>query len=561
MFQDRWYQTEAVESIGPFYTGEVEGNPLIGLPTGTGKSLVSARINQRIAEYFPWHRGINLTHVKELVDQNSKKLLQVWPTAPMGILSAGLGKRDTEHPIIFAGIGTAVNRVHELGHRDYCLIDEAHLVGDKETAMYSRFIAGLRETNPKLRVMGMSATLYRMKMGTLLDGGIFTHTAYDLTDVAGFNKLLGEGYIAPLIPQPTNTILDTDGVGKTAGEFSKGALEKAVDKNEITSACVDEMIERAWDRKCWMVFASGVKHAEHIAAELNARGITAAAVHSKKKGNDQILTDFKAGKIRCIVNYGKLTTGFDHPPIDFIGMMRPTMSPALWVQMLGRGTRPYDGRYANQYIPGFEYIKINCLVLDFARNADRLGPINDPVLPRKPGEKGGDAPIKICEAKNLKVNEGLDPKTNILENGCSTYNHASAKFCCLCEREFIVGGAKLFATAGTAVLIAGDPEPPLVEYWDVSHTLYSIVNKNGVPPMMRVKYVSGVRSVDEIICLEHTTRAKHFAHEWWKQRFGSVPTCTAEGLSIAHRGLLPMPKKVRVHVNCKPYAKVLSHEY
>src|SRR5690606_36427951 len=130
---------------------------------------------------------------------------------------------------------------------------------------------------------------------------------------------------------------------------------------------------------------SGIEHAEHIAEFLTRFGIDCAAVHSKQSAeyNDKAILAFKEGSLRAIVNYGKLTTGFNHPGIDAIAMFRPTMSVPLWVQMLGRGTRPADG-------------KKDCLVLDYARNTPRLGPINDPVIPRRKGEGGGDPPVKVC---------------------------------------------------------------------------------------------------------------------------------------------------------------------
>lgn len=546
MFVDRWYQTESVDAIGPYYTAEDKGerHPLIGLPTGTGKSLVIARSVQRIFDYFPWHRGLVLTHVKELVEQNAKKLSQVWPTAPMGICSAGLKRYDIAQPIIYGGVGTVVGRVDEMGHRDFLFIDEAQLVGPNEESEYGKVIKSLRSVNPKLTVIGLSATLYRMRMGALTEGGLFTDIAYDLTDMDGFNRLLSEGYLAPLVPQPTNTKLDTSGVAKARGDFVQGALERAVDKDDTNKRLAVEMAEMAWDRNCWIVFASGISHAEHLAQELNAIGISAAAVHSKKKDSDKIIEAFRRGKIRCLVNFNKLTTGFDHPPIDFIGMCRPTTSVILWVQMLGRGTRPYDGRYANQYIRGFEYIKIDCLVADFGRNVERLGPINDPVLPRAPGQKTGDVPIKIC------------PK-------CNTYNHASARQCCnpRCNHEFPFGGAQLMQTASHNQLIRA-AEMPQVEYLDVKHVIYSRIDKNGVPPMMKVSYVCGIKSFNEIVCLEHATAAKHFARDWWRQRYnGEPPETTDQGLMMAHAGILPTPKRIKVWVNKKPYPEVMGHEF
>jgi DNA repair protein RadD len=545
MLQDRWYQNEAVDSVGPYFTGAKVGNPLIGLPTGTGKAIVNARINYNALSYFPHMRGLNLTHVKELVDQNTKKMLKLWPQAPVGILSAGLKSKDCHNPIIFAGVQTAVNYIGALGRRDYAIVDEAHLVSDNDEAMYNEIFAWMRKQNPNFFVVGLSATLYRARMGCLTEGSLFTDIAYDLTDIGGFNRLLEEGFLCPLVPRPTHTHFSTEGLTTAQGDFTSSSQEAKFDKAEITSACIDEILEMAHDRHCWMIFASGTKHSDHIAEELNARGIPSASVHSKHKGshNDNAINDFKLGKIRCLVNYGKLTTGFDHEPIDFIAVMRVTKSTNLWVQMLGRGTRPYDGRLARQYIQGFEYIKFNCLVADFGRNSERLGPINDPVLPRKPGEKGGDAPIKIC------------PK-------CNTYNHASARYCSFCQHEFPMGGSQLMTKAsGIELIKTGGADLMDIQTLDVKHVFYSLAQYGNSPPMMKVQYICGVKKVDDMVCLEHGTGAAHFAREWWKLRYGQVPTSTAEGLAIAKAGMLPTPRRIRVWMNKKPYPQVMGYEY
>lgn len=546
---DRWYQTEAVESIGPYYAGDKRGrHPLIGLPTGTGKGLVNTRLVQMIHRHYPWHRGMCLTHSKKLIEQNANKLAQEWSNAPIGICSAGLNSRDYAQPIIFGGIQTIVGKHELFGHRDYIIIDEAHLVSDSESTSYVKFLTELRKVNPDLTVIGLTATLYRMKMGMLTEGRLFTDVAYNLTTLEGFNRLLSEGFIAPLIPQPTDTTFNMSGVGKSGGDYAQNAAQDAVDTNEIVEACCAEMVEKAWDRHCCMVFAQGVEHAEHIAQVLTSMNQSAVAVHSKKKESDDLIEDFKKAKFKWLINFGMLTTGFDHPPIDFIGMMRATLSPGLWVQMLGRGTRPYDGRLMDQYIRGFEYIKYNCLVLDFAGNALKLGPINDPVLPRKPGKGGGDAPIKLCE----RIVGGRK---------CKTYNHASARFCCLCGGEFDIGGAELMRQAGTTEIMRGAAEPPDVQVLDCSFVLYSLIEKNGSPPMMRASYRCGTKNYDEIICLEHKTFAQKRAVEWWNKKYGTVPNSTEHGLRIAKSGVLPTPKRLRVWVNKKPYPEVMNYEY
>ncbi|WP_423237389.1 DEAD/DEAH box helicase, partial [Enterobacter cloacae] len=120
-----------------------------------------------------------------------------------------------------------------------------------------------------------------------------------------------------------------------------------------------------------------------------------------KKERDTIINDFKSGRITAVVNNNVLTTGFDHPGLDLIVVLRPSESSRLWVQILGRGTRP-------DYADGFDLSttagrlqaiaashKQNCLVLDYSGNTRRLGPINDPVMPKRPGQKGkSTAPVK-----------------------------------------------------------------------------------------------------------------------------------------------------------------------
>ena len=269
---------------------------------------------------------------------------------------------------------------------------------------------------------------------------------------------------------------------------------------------------------------------------LQSFGINAAACHSKLTSaqNDAAILGFKEGTIRCLVNNGKLTTGFDHPPIDLIGMLRHTMSPGLWVQMLGRGTRPSP-----------ETQKENCLVLDFAKNTPRLGPINDPVKPRKAGKGTGEAPIKICDA-------------------CGTYNHAGARFCCNCNEPFAFT-SKLFTTAGTDVLIKSDL--PQIEFYEVNKILYTLHEKKDkqsgqllAPPSIKVSYFAGLRMFNEWVCLEHPGLPGKKARDWWrKQHKEEPPATTWQALQLLKaKGL--QSAKIKVWVN-KKYPEILNVEW
>jgi DNA repair protein RadD len=471
-----------------------------------------------------------LTHVKELIEQNAKTLINIWPLAPVGIYSAGLKQRDNGLPIVYGGIASVYKNEHLFGHRDLLLIDEAHLLGQSDSSMYQKTIAKLKEVNPLLKVIGFTATPYRLGQGMLTDSGLFTDICYDITGPAAFNRLIAEGFLVPLFPKPTHSTVDVSEVGLASnGDYQKGALETAAEK--ITYAALQEMCYYGAERRCWLVFAAGVKNAENAAEMLQSLGVSAAAVHSKLSDEERNarISAFKRGELRAIVNNNVLTTGFDHPPIDLIGMLRPTLSPGLWVQMLGRGTRPSPNTG-----------KRDCLVLDFARNTARLGPINDPVKPRKKGDgEPGDAPVKICP-------------------NCGIYNHASARNCIACGYEFPVQ-TKIYGTASTQELIRD--ELPQVEWMKVDWVLYSLHQKVGKPDSIKVSYHCGLRRFNEWVALEHGGLASKKARDWWRKAHwtgADPPATTAEALQ--RRDELKQPARVRVWLN-KQHPEILSHEY
>lgn len=557
------YQYEAVDCIFDYF-GTHYGNPLVCMPTGTGKSVVIATFLERVYRFYAQTKVLVLTHVKELIQQNYMKLLKLWPGAPAGINSAGLGKRDIHHRIIFAGIASVAKYAVSFGHVDLVLIDEAHLVSDEEASMYQTFLDGLRAMNPLLKVVGFTATPYRTGVGMLTEGGIFTDICFDITGMESFNRLIHEGYLCPLITKRTQTVLNVDGVHMRGGEFIAKELQQAVDRDEVTEAACREAIELAADRNHWLVFCAGVEHAQNTAAILNSLGVSAIAIHSKMKPKerDEAIRDWKAGKYRAAVNNNILTTGIDFPEIDCILMLRPTASVILWIQMLGRGTRCV-------YFPGFNLTifeermraiemggKHNTLVLDYAGNIRRLGPINDPVIPRKKGDKGGDAPVRICE-------------------DCGMYNHASYRYCGgkkpepdpitgvlvpvegYCGAEFEVRN-KLQATASEESVIKG--EMPVTEVFKVDHITYAEHLKQGAKPSMRVTYYCGLRRFSEFVLLEHENQyASRKARSWWRERSDLAPPLkTAQALERANE--LKTPTHLRVWIN-KQYPQIMQSCY
>jgi DNA repair protein RadD len=530
MIHLRYYQQEALDAIYNYFLTGQRGNPLVGLPTGTGKSVLPAAFISGIMKQWSNQRFLMVTHVKELIQQNANVMLKVWPEAPLGIYSAGLKLKQTAQPIIFGGIQSMIKNPTLFGHRDIAFVDEAHLISDDESSQYQTFFALLKLINPNLKIIGMSATLYRMGMGMITENRLFTDVVYDKTNLDGFNQLVSEGFISPLVPLRTKIELDVSDVSVQKGEFVATQLQGAVDKAEITFKALQELVHAGTNRRSWLIFASGIEHAEHIAEQLGAFGVDCAPVHSKRPSdyNDAAIRAFKRNELRAIVNYGKLTTGFDHPEIDLIGMIRPTLSVPLWVQMLGRGTRPAEG-------------KNNCLVLDFARNTPRLGPINDPQIPKMKKGEQGEMPIKICES-------------------CGTYNHTKVRFCVNCGDEFSFA-VKIVSKAGTDELIkAAVTEPtPIIETLSVMTALYSKhEGRNGKPPTIRATYCTPT-PYTEYVCLEHSGMAGKVARDWWRKRHKTEPPATVDE-ALKFIAELRCPRFIRVHTN-KKYPEILGAEF
>lgn len=516
---------------------------------------------------WPHVRILMVTHDRKLVRDNFAELMGQWPTAPAGINSAGLRKRQIKQ-ITFAGIGSVVNHADRLGFVNLVIVDEAHRVSPKKNTSYIKLLTALRRRNPNLRVVGLTATMFRLGQGMLTEGEnrLFTDIITDWTSMERFNQLLAEGYLCRLVPKQTKVELDVSAVPVQGGEFVLAKLQQAVDREEITRAALEEAVEAASDRRHWLVFCSGIEHAEHTTDILNQLGITAVCSHSKLSDAEQLEAErrFKSGEVQALVNNGQFTTGFNYPDIDCIVILRPTKSPSLWVQILGRGTRPVwpDKRGSNWHLwPGCYPDKFdldrqdhrlaciehgpkrNCLVLDFAANTRSLGPINDPRIPKPKGKGGGEAPVRICEE-------------------CGTYNHASVRVCEFCGFAFPLK-VKFGAVAAGEALIVG--EAPKVEIFPVTFLSYrKHLPRDNRPPSLAVAYTCGLRQFSEWVCLEHSGFAGKRGRDWWRERDveltedNGVPETIDDALSRCDD--LLAPTHLRVWVN-KRYPEILAYDF
>jgi DNA repair protein RadD len=397
----RDYQTRTIDQLYDWFRTN-KGNPCIVLPTGSGKSHIVAALCKDAVQNYPKTRILMLTHVKELIEQNAEKMRQHWPNAPMGIYSASVGKRQID-AITFAGIQSVRSKALAIGHVDLVLIDECHLVSHKDQGSYRHLINQLSIINPDLRVVGLTATPYRLGHGLITEGDAL----FDgLIEPVSIEELVYKGYLAPLRSKVTTLDFDLSAVKKRGGEYVEADLQAAVDQKDKNVKVVQEIMSLAGDRKAWLLFCAGVQHAEHIKDVLRAHNIPAACItgDTPKAERERLINSFKSGYLKALTNANCLSTGFDYPDIDLIAMLRPTMSASLYVQMAGRGMRPKSHTD-------------NCLVLDFAGVVRQHGPITAVEPPKKAGSGDGEAPVRVCDE-------------------CHEICHASVKICPACGHEF-----------------------------------------------------------------------------------------------------------------------------
>jgi len=526
----RPYQQEAVSAVYD-YLRRREDNPCIVIRTAGGKTPVMATICRDAVERWDG-RVLILAHVKELLEQAVDKLHTMAPDLWMqvGVYSAGLKSRDRDHPIIVAGIQSVYRRAAELDSFDLILVDEAHMLPPEGEGMYRKFLAETREINPNVRLVGLTATPYRMSTGMICGAeNLLNEVCYEV----GVRELIAQGYLCPLRSKAGRQKADTSGLHLRGGEFVAGEVEALMDDDGLVRSACHEIIEHTRDRHSVLIFAAGVRHAQHVQRVLGGHGHECGFVCGDTLPFERAdtLQRFREGQLKYLVNVNVLTTGFDAPNIDCVALLRPTNSPGLYYQMVGRGFRLHPG-------------KTDCLVLDFGGNILRHGPVD--VLKLKDRDGGaGEAPAKECPQ-------------------CHAVVHAAYATCPECghvfpppERE------KHDRQAATEGILSGEVTD--TEY-DVQDVVYGVHVKRGAdeshPRTMRVEYLVGWNHwQSEWVCFEHTGYARGKAEAWWRERSNEpVPDTVDEAVDIANAGGLAPTLAITVrHVAGEKYDRVMKY--
>ena len=339
--------------------------------------------------------------------------------------------------------------------------------------------------------------------------------------------------------------VDTSALHVRGGEFVADEVENLMDQDALVEAACREIVAYTADRRACLIFASGVKHGRHVVNTLRTKhGIECGFVCGETPAGerDELLARFRGEKssglfprtsLNYLCNVNVLTTGFDAPNIDCVALLRPTMSPGLYYQMVGRGFRLYTG-------------KQNCLVLDFGSNVLRHGPVDQILVKEKPGAGTGEAPAKECPE-------------------CHSVVAAGYSTCPDCGFMFPPPDRQPHdAKASEAGVLSGQVTTTKFRVSDIYYRVHVKRNaQEGDPQTMRVDYKVGWHEYkSEWICFEHEGYARQKAIAWWTRRSPDpVPHSAEQAVEIAHGGALANTTSITVRsVAGEPYERIIDYE-
>ncbi len=357
-FTLRPYQQEAVDATLKHFR-KSDDSAVIGLPTGAGKSLVIAEL-ARLAR----RKILVVTHVKELVEQNHAKYQSYGVLG--GIFSAGLSRKESQYQVTFASVqSVAANLEQFKDEYSLIIIDECHRISTDENSQYQRIIEQLRQQNKGLKVLGLTATPYRLGMGWIYryhyrgfvrseEDKPFVHCIYELPLI----YMISRGYLTkPDLVDAAVAQYDFSTLAQNRfGEYAEKDVNALLGKHQrVTRAIIEQVMELALQRQAVMIFAATVDHAKEITGYLPQEQTALITGATEQRERDMLIQRFKQRQLKYLVNVSVLTTGFDAPHVDFIAILRPTQSVSLYQQIVGRGLRLDAG-------------KKDCLVIDYAGN-------------------------------------------------------------------------------------------------------------------------------------------------------------------------------------------------
>lgn len=519
----RQYQITAIEAVHKDL--QTSKNVLLQQIMGAGKTVLTCRL---VNKYYHTtdRRFLILAHKNELLTQFQKTFRKFTdiPEDDIGISCAGLHEKIVEKRITIASVQTFINQLESYSGCNLIIIDEAHRIQINTGSQYDQVINYLRDKNPAMRILGITATPWRLGHGRIYGpcDNLFPRLCHQTT----YEELKSSGHLMPLegkVASHPSMSEDLFGV-RVSGDYVLDQLGEIMCRERHTTTAVEAMHKHCDGFKHICVFCCTIEHAETLRKLIGAEATT---VHSKLTPLERNanMEAWRSGRKRIITSVNILVEGFDWPALDCIVMARPTLSAGLYLQAVGRVLRCAPG-------------KERALLLDLTDNTARFGTDLDR--------------IKIGVPK--KVEEQLKKNFEKLCPECETIVHSARAECPECgyvwpppePPENAVNVPELNE------VFFGKAEPKTVEVGSLKFFKHM---KKDKPPSLRVEYHShslfGSRIASEWVCFEHSGFARQKAEDWWKEMTGddTPPKTVDEALELTH--LVSTPDEIVIEPDGK----------
>lgn len=436
--QLRPYQHEAIAALWQFIAQTNTVSGLVVLPTASGKTIVFAEFIRQLLEAKPTFRVLVLAHTQEIVAQNALKLRGLWPQAPVGIYCAGLKQYDICQ-ITSASRDSIISEIGDCPEWDLVIVDEAHLIPPQEAARYQQILDTIKLHTGQYKLLGFTATPFRTSTGVIYGAGpaaLFQQRLFHKR----IDELVNSGYLCQLraVTTPANAIADTSAVRYNKDDFSQKELEQVTVQEQLVENIVTDWLAKTNGRLATVFFASSVAQANLFEQQLRQCGFSFPLITAQTAKADRALwlKQFDNGELNGLINVVTLTTGWDSPRMACIVLARPTRSPSLFLQIVGRGLRLHP-------------TKTETLLLDYGGNLERFGtidrvrPAGEPVDPRQQLQKTSACPccdtiVSVYQLQCPHCTEQLheDDSDFAYCLQCGANNDFNALYCQVCGEQF-----------------------------------------------------------------------------------------------------------------------------
>ncbi len=393
----RPYQQEAVEAIWNEF--HQSNTCLIVLPTGTGKTEVIIGLVKKATNAMDGFKCIFLVNKITLLEQTVNRFRKHFGDNMVGHFQGST--KQIGFPITVATI-QSIHKKH-IEQFNLLILDESHNI-NQEDGTYKKFIEKQLERYPRLKVLAVTATPFRSDGYIYGEKKLFNHITYK-KDLIWAQE---NGYLCKVRFKHSPERFDTSKLKIRMGDYVQEELNKLTEDQDKIKVQLLDALPQLENRKKIVWACTSIKHAEMLQEQINK--IEPCGIIHYKSEDDEWLNLFKESKLRHLVFISIISEGFDFPPIDAVVLMRPTRSPILYVQIVGRGLRPSP-------ITGKE----DCLVLDYGGVIENLGPLHNPKVSIKDSTKKKGV---------VEINMKFCPQ-------CYEYVEPQVEYCPCCQFSFI----------------------------------------------------------------------------------------------------------------------------